>query len=55
MLLLDDTVAIQRLGVGRDGEGVLRRLFAGTAHVEEITVEERALETAFLDLVKENN
>ena len=29
LLLLDDTVAIQRLGVGRDGEGVLciRRLY----------------------------
>jgi ABC-2 type transport system ATP-binding protein len=51
---------VERVGarweiVTTDGEGVLRRLFAGTAHVEEITVEERALETAFLDLVKENN
>ena len=51
---------VERVGarweiVTTDAEGVLRRLFAGTAHVEEITVEERALETAFLDLVKENN
>jgi hypothetical protein len=32
---------------------VLGRLFGGATHVEEVTVEERALETAFLDLVKE--
>jgi ABC-2 type transport system ATP-binding protein len=51
---------VERVGarweiVAADAEGVLRRLLTGTSHVEEITVEERALETAFLDLVKENN
>jgi len=52
-------VRVEKVGaryeiVATDAEGVLRRLFAETANVEEITVEERALETAFLDLVKEN-
>ena len=36
-----------------DAEAVLGRLFNGATHVEEVTVEERALETAFLDLTKE--
>ena len=39
--------------VAVDAEAVLGRLFGGATHVEEVTVEERALETAFLDLVKE--
>ena len=39
--------------VATDAETVLGRLFGGATHVEEVTVEERALETAFLDLVKE--
>jgi len=39
--------------VATDAEAVLGRLFGGTTHVEEVTVEERALETAFLDLVQE--
>ena len=39
--------------VAADAEAVLQRLFNGATHVEEVTVEERALETAFLDLVKE--
>jgi ABC-2 type transport system ATP-binding protein len=41
--------------VASDAEDVLRRLFAGSAPIEEVTVEERALETAFLSLVKESN
>jgi len=36
--------------VARDPGEVLRRLFAGGVDVDEITVEEHALETAFLDL-----
>ena len=39
--------------VATDAEAVLQRLFTGATHIEEVTVEERALETAFLDLVKE--
>ena len=51
-------VRVQRIGsrleiVATDAETVLGRLFNGTMHIEEVTVEERALETAFLDLVKE--
>jgi ABC-2 type transport system ATP-binding protein len=51
-------VRVERTGsrleiVATDAEAVLARLFSGTTHVEEVTVEERALETAFLDLVKE--
>jgi ABC-2 type transport system ATP-binding protein len=36
-----------------DAEPVMRHLFASTTRVEEFTVEERTLETAFLDIVKE--
>jgi ABC-2 type transport system ATP-binding protein len=36
--------------VARQPQEVLRRLFASGVHVEEISVEEHALETAFLDL-----
>jgi ABC-2 type transport system ATP-binding protein len=36
--------------VAREPQEVLRRLFASGVHVEEISVEEHALETAFLDL-----
>ena len=51
-------VRVERTGsrleiVAVDAEAVLGRLFGGATHVEEVTVEERALETAFLDLVKE--
>jgi len=51
-------VRVERTGsrleiVATDAEAVLGRLFGGATHVEEVTVEERALETAFLDLVKE--
>ena len=52
-------VRVERTGsrleiVAVDAEAVLGRLFGGATHVEEVTVEERALETAFLDLVKES-
>ena len=36
-----------------DADPVMRRLFASTSRVDEVTVEERSLETAFLDIVKE--
>ena len=39
--------------VATDAEAVLGRLFGGATHVEEVTVEERSLETAFLDLTTE--
>jgi ABC-2 type transport system ATP-binding protein len=52
-------IRVERTGsrleiVAADAEAVLGQLFSGGTHVEEVTVEERALETAFLDLVKEN-
>jgi ABC-2 type transport system ATP-binding protein len=37
-----------------DADPVMRHLFASTARVDEFTVEERTLETAFLDIVKES-
>ena len=40
--------------LARDPEPVLRRLFGTGLPIEELTVEERTLETAFLDIVKEN-
>ena len=51
-------IRVERTGsrleiVAVDAEAILGRLFGGATHVEEVTVEERALETAFLDLVKE--
>jgi ABC-2 type transport system ATP-binding protein len=51
-------VRVERTGsrleiVAADAEAVLQRLFNGATRIEEVTVEERALETAFLDLVKE--
>ena len=60
VLLWPGVRGVERVGaryeiVATDAEAVLRRLFAGTAHVEEVTVEERALETAFLSLIKESN
>jgi ABC-2 type transport system ATP-binding protein len=36
-----------------DADPVMRQLFASTARIDEFTVEERTLETAFLDIVKE--
>jgi ABC-2 type transport system ATP-binding protein len=39
--------------VSADAEAVMRRVFATTSRVDEFTVEERTLETAFLDVVKE--
>ena len=36
-----------------DADPVMRRLFASAARVDEVTVEERTLETAFIDIVKE--
>jgi ABC-2 type transport system ATP-binding protein len=37
-----------------DADPVMRHLFASTVRVDEFTVEERTLETAFLDIVKES-
>jgi len=41
--------------VAREPQEVLRRLFADGIHVEEISVEEHALETAFLDLTSQES
>jgi ABC-2 type transport system ATP-binding protein len=53
-------VQVEKVGsrieiLARDADPVMRRLFSGTNHIDELTVEERTLETAFLDIVKENN
>lgn len=37
--------------VARDPADILRRLFATPSRIEELSIEEHALETAFLDLV----
>ncbi len=41
--------------VAREPQEVLRRLFADGIHVEEISIEEHALETAFLDLTNQES
>jgi ABC-2 type transport system ATP-binding protein len=41
--------------VAREPQQVLRRLFASGVHVDEISVEEHALETAFLDLTSQES
>ncbi len=41
--------------VAREPQEVLRRLFADGIHVEEISIEEHALETAFLDLTSQES